>query len=176
MSPRQDDEYQIWYGMVRRCEDKRSTWYPEYGGRGITVCERWKRSFAAFLEDMGPRPSKRFTLDRRDSDGGYEPQNCRWATRWQQGREHRRRGTYRRREERERANRQRIRKMRLQEGTVQVSYRLPTHLVARLRHATRNRRSWPPGPSQTDIVAQGIELMLRKLEKRGGPPRLGIRV
>jgi hypothetical protein len=55
--------------------------------------------------------------------------------------------------------------MQTQEKTIQVSFRLPRQLVERLRSATRNKRKWPPAPSQTDIVAQGVELMLRELKK-----------
>lgn len=80
-------EYEIWRGMKRRCRRVKASDYPAYGGRGIQVCERWKSSFNAFFEDMGPRPSPDHQLDRfPNQDGNYEPGNCRWATRAEQNR------------------------------------------------------------------------------------------
>jgi hypothetical protein len=72
-------EYRIWYAMKDRTLNPKSPAWDDYGGRGITVCDRWRDSFEAFLADMGPRPSG-LTLDRKNNDGNYEPGNCRWAT------------------------------------------------------------------------------------------------
>jgi hypothetical protein len=79
-------EYQSWHGMIRRCGKSDHPDFPRYGGRGIKVCDRWRDDFMAFLSDMGPRPTRGHSLDRVDNDGDYAPQNCRWATRWQQAR------------------------------------------------------------------------------------------
>lgn len=74
----------VWSDMKRRCHRENHHAYANYGGRGITVCERWRNSFAAFLEDMGPRPDPKLTLERVNNDAGYGPDNCIWATRLQQ--------------------------------------------------------------------------------------------
>ena len=75
--------YQSWVAMKSRCLNARDAGYPRYGGAGITVCARWRASYAAFLADMGERPPG-MTLDRVDGTRGYEPGNCRWATARQQ--------------------------------------------------------------------------------------------
>lgn len=73
-------EYQIWLAMRQRCSNPRKRQFADYGGRGVVVCPKWD-DFAAFLEDMGPRPTPRHSIDRwPDKDGNYEPGNCRWAT------------------------------------------------------------------------------------------------
>ena len=73
-------EYIAWMAMKERCLNSKNKGFPGYGGRGITVCDRWKNSFENFIADMGSRPSARHSLDRIDNDRGYEPGNCRWAT------------------------------------------------------------------------------------------------
>lgn len=89
-------EYRAWAGMKARCHNPNVKAYPLYGGRGITVCARWRADFAAFLADVGRRPSPRHSLDRIDNGGGYtcghcqecrangRGLNCRWATMAQQ--------------------------------------------------------------------------------------------
>jgi hypothetical protein len=78
---RSSPTYVSWQRMIQRCTNPSVNCYPEYGGAGIKVCARWLTSFAAFLEDMGPRPSKDHSLDRYpNQSGNYEPGNCRWAT------------------------------------------------------------------------------------------------
>lgn len=80
-------EYASWAMMIQRCEDTAYHRYGDWGGRGITVCERWHK-FENFLADMGPRPAG-MTLDRKNNDGNYEPANCKWATVLEQNRHQR---------------------------------------------------------------------------------------
>lgn len=72
-------EFTSWRGMIKRCTNPNNDHYKNYGGRGITVCERWLHSFEDFYEDMGIRPFG-MTLDRKDTNGNYCKDNCKWST------------------------------------------------------------------------------------------------
>jgi hypothetical protein len=77
-------EYSSWVSMISRCTDPNRPFYKHYGGRGITICDRWRESFEAFYKDMGDRPSLDYSIERLDVNGNYEPLNCVWATQSQQ--------------------------------------------------------------------------------------------
>jgi hypothetical protein len=76
-------EYHSWQAMWRRCTNPKHKSYADYGGRGIRVCDRWK-DFSKFLEDMGLKPGRGFSIDRIENQGNYEPGNCKWSTPKQQ--------------------------------------------------------------------------------------------
>jgi hypothetical protein len=82
-------EYAAWQQMKNRCLNPNDKRFADYGGRGITVCDRWVNTYENFLADMGRRPSSRHSLDRVDVNGNYEPSNCRWATNREQSRNRR---------------------------------------------------------------------------------------
>jgi len=77
-------EHKSWAKIKERCYNPKDIGFKDYGKRGIKMCARWRKSFAAFLKDVGLRPSPSHSIDRVDNDGNYTPNNCRWATYFQQ--------------------------------------------------------------------------------------------
>lgn len=86
-SSKKTSEYRAWKGMKQRCYNSNDKRFPDWGGRGIIVCDRWRKSFENFIKDMGRKPTPYHSLDRYpDNNGNYEPLNCRWGTDEQQRR------------------------------------------------------------------------------------------
>lgn len=79
-------EYRCWRNIITRCCDPKHNSFKNYGGRGIRVCDRWKHSVTDFISDVGLAPSPRHSIERIETDGNYEPGNCRWATKSEQNR------------------------------------------------------------------------------------------
>ena len=77
-------EYKSWEAMIDRCYNSKNTHYKRYGGRGISVCDKWRYSFHEFLKDIGRRPHLKYTLDRINNELNYTPDNCKWSTKTEQ--------------------------------------------------------------------------------------------
>lgn len=75
--------YSVWLNIIQRCENPNNTQYHDYGGRGITMCRRWREDYGSFVDDMGPRPTPKHQIDRKNNNLGYSHGNCEWATRSQ---------------------------------------------------------------------------------------------
>ncbi|HEX7767993.1 MAG TPA: hypothetical protein VF443_14875 [Nitrospira sp.] len=133
---KESPEYETWVRMICRCENPTNPSFPNYGGRGIVICDRWRRDFRDFLADMGRRPSRHHSIDRIDNNGPYAPDNCRWATRIQQAR-----------------NKRSVLMLDTPDGTMPVSVYEKRHNLSHYLIKTRLKRGWdltnavfiPPG-------------------------------
>lgn len=153
-------EWNSWRAMVARCCDPNYERYDLYGGRGIIVCERW-RTFRNFLADMGPKPTRKHSIDRLDSDGYYVPGNCRWATHT----EHMR-------------NTSRSVMIEYQERTMSVQECAELAGISAKMIERRLREGWSPDdaiskpirPAANDICIEGVSRSIVELAQISGLP------
>jgi hypothetical protein len=157
--------YLVWAAVLRRCTNPNSKDYPRYGGRGITVCERWAKSFAAFYADMGEKPPG-MQIDRIKNERGYEPDNCRWVTS-QVNNRNRRDSVY----VEYRGERLHIRELADRHGI------RPATLAWRLKHGMSVERAVEDevGFQNERVTFLGEEMTMAELEHRSGISRDTIR-
>jgi hypothetical protein len=138
-----------WRAMIARCHNPGASDYVRYGGAGITVCDRWRESFQAFVDDVGERPDE-MTLDRIDPAGHYEPGNVRWATSRQQGR-----------------NRRTNKLLTFQGRTLTEAEWAEETGISRAAIAYRLRKGWSVEDALTTPIISRAERGLRALRARG---------
>ena len=149
-------DFRVFCGMLSRCHNPKCRQYPRYGGRGFTVCDRWREGgFWVFIEDMGPRPTALHSIDRIDNNKGYSPENCRWATPKEQG------------------NNRRTNKRLAFDNRIMTMTEWATHLGINYRTLKgRIRKGWPLdralSPELVDTTATDDVVRSIRAERRGG--------
>ena len=147
----------LWNGMIRRCHNPKDKGYKNYGGRGISVCERWRSSFDSFNSDMGVRPNG-LSIDRINNDGNYEPGNCRWATHNQQ----------RQNSRQAKLTAEAVRHIRSTVGSSKLlaaQYGVSAKYIVELRRYKKN--SWPNVYSEQEVLMKVGDTVTWKSQAKG---------